>query len=142
MKRVSFSVPEDLFRSVDRLAEEHFGGDIAMAFLRLTEIGLHFFRAELRTRKEIRKRIRALTREVFTYDFADYYLWWEFTPSYGEFVALLLRNHGGSYRVLSVVIGNREKRWWRILWLHPETDRKVLLEMLEYHFREILGVEV
>jgi len=140
MKRVSFEISNDLFIKADRIASEHFGGNIAKALAKLIEIGLEHFKAELRTRRELRKHIRALTRRVFVYRDAEYELQWEFTPKRNEFVALLLK--GRNKRVVAVVLGCREPVSWKILWIHDESEKPILLELLEFHLREILDAEV
>ena len=140
MKKLTMPVPEDLFAAVDRIANEHFNGDVALAFVRLAELGLAHFKAELKMRKELRKLVRALTRRTFVYRDAEYELWWEFTPKRNEFVALLLR--GRNKRVVAVVLGSREPTSWKILWIHDESEKPILLELLEFHLREILDAEV
>lgn len=142
MKKVEVELSEDLYSKVERIANEGFRGDVTWALKRIIELGVAHWREEFKQRRVMREHVKALTRQTFTYRFADYYLWWEFTPKLNEFLAVLLRKSGQSFRAVAAVLGSRDPVRWRVLWIHDEAEKPVLLELLEYHLREILNAEV
>ena len=143
MRKVEVELSEDLYSKVERIANEGFRGDVTWALKRIIELGVAHWRGEFKHKRVMREHVKALTRQTFTYRFADYDLWWEFTPTYNEFLAVLLRrSSANNFRAVAAVLGSRDPVRWRILWKHDSADKGVLLELLEFQLKEILDAEV